>query len=235
LIVPSSDTYICWHVIAFPRIHTHPADVRSLHIRLLLSTSCTLLRRNFRFAMLHISAKHMHTHTHTHTHDLDQFEHALNCLRALHTHTSTCACLSHRCWGRPPPPHNQNTFGPTKGQNEQWRAANRRRQRQTIRYRGLVPTPPPRRQVGHPPPRSPPPGTAAKEGEGGLGKWASVQPPPAEQFSSRRVHVQIILHMFPHVIRLWSCMPQRKHARMFVCTHGTRQTTATCSCTACWL
>ena len=29
------------------------------------------------------------------------------------------------------------------GQNEQWREANRRRQRQTNRYRGLVPTPPP--------------------------------------------------------------------------------------------
>ena len=45
----------------------------------------------------------------------------------------------------PPPPggHNQNTFGSTKGQNEQWREANRRRQRHTIRYRGLVPTPPP--------------------------------------------------------------------------------------------
>ena len=28
--------------------------------------------------------------------------------------------------------HNQNTFGPTEGQNEQWREANRRRQRQTI-------------------------------------------------------------------------------------------------------
>ena len=36
-------------------------------------------------------------------------------------------------------------------QNEQWREANRRRQKQTIRYRGLVPTPPP------PPP---PPGDA---------------------------------------------------------------------------
>ena len=43
----------------------------------------------------------------------------------------------------PPPAHNQNTFRPTEGQNEQWREANRRRQRQTIRYRGLVPTPPP--------------------------------------------------------------------------------------------
>ena len=30
--------------------------------------------------------------------------------------------------------HNQNTFGPTEGQNEQWRVANRHRQRQTIRY-----------------------------------------------------------------------------------------------------
>ena len=39
--------------------------------------------------------------------------------------------------------HNQNTFGPTEGQNEQWREASRRRQRQTIRYRSLVPTPPP--------------------------------------------------------------------------------------------
>ena len=28
----------------------------------------------------------------------------------------------------------QNTFGPTEGQNEQWREASRRRQRQTIRY-----------------------------------------------------------------------------------------------------
>ena len=40
-----------------------------------------------------------------------------------------------------PPPSFQNTFGPTEGQNEQWREANRRRQRHTIRYRGLVPTP----------------------------------------------------------------------------------------------
>ena len=31
---------------------------------------------------------------------------------------------------------------PTEGQDEQWREANRRRQRQTIRYRGLVPKPP---------------------------------------------------------------------------------------------
>ena len=50
-------------------------------------------------------------------------------------------------WGFPrvatPPPHNQNTFGPTEGPNEQWREANRRRQRQTIGYRGLVPTPRP--------------------------------------------------------------------------------------------
>ena len=45
--------------------------------------------------------------------------------------------------------HNQNTFGPTEGPNEQWREANRRRQRHTIRYRGLVPTPPP------PPSRAP--------------------------------------------------------------------------------
>ena len=36
-----------------------------------------------------------------------------------------------------------HTFGPTEGQNEQWREADRRRQRQTIRYQGLVPTPPP--------------------------------------------------------------------------------------------
>ena len=35
-----------------------------------------------------------------------------------------------------------HAFGPTEGQNEQWREANRRRQRQTIRFRGLVPTPP---------------------------------------------------------------------------------------------
>ena len=33
--------------------------------------------------------------------------------------------------------------GVTEGQNEQWREANRCRQRQTVRYRGLVPTPPP--------------------------------------------------------------------------------------------
>ena len=39
--------------------------------------------------------------------------------------------------------HNQNTFGPTEGRDEQWQEANRRRQRHTIRYRGLVPTPPP--------------------------------------------------------------------------------------------
>ena len=37
----------------------------------------------------------------------------------------------------------QNTFGPTEGQKEQWREANRRRQRQIIRYRGLVPNPSP--------------------------------------------------------------------------------------------
>ena len=42
-----------------------------------------------------------------------------------------------------PPPPAQNTFGPTEGQNEQWREANRRRRRQTIGYRGLVQTPPP--------------------------------------------------------------------------------------------
>ena len=36
-------------------------------------------------------------------------------------------------------------LGPPEGQNEQWREANGRRQRQTIRYRGLVPPPPPRR------------------------------------------------------------------------------------------
>ena len=47
---------------------------------------------------------------------------------------------------------NQNTFGPTEGQNEQRRETNRRRQRQTIRYRGLVPTPPP------PPDQYPPDG-----------------------------------------------------------------------------
>ena len=35
---------------------------------------------------------------------------------------------------------------PTEGQNEQWREANRRRQRQTIRYRGLVPNPPPQKE-----------------------------------------------------------------------------------------
>ena len=35
----------------------------------------------------------------------------------------------------------QNTFGPTEGPNEQWQEANRRPQRQTIRYRGIVPTP----------------------------------------------------------------------------------------------
>ena len=52
--------------------------------------------------------------------------------------------------------NNQNTFGPTEGQNEQWREANRRRQRQTIRYQGLVPTPPPPppRRISHLIPRS---------------------------------------------------------------------------------
>ena len=43
----------------------------------------------------------------------------------------------------PPPTPDQQTFGPTEGQNAQWREANRHRQRQTIRYRGLVPNPPP--------------------------------------------------------------------------------------------
>ena len=47
----------------------------------------------------------------------------------------------------PLPTPNQNRFRPTEGQNEQWREANRRRQRQTIRYRGLVPTPPPPRPL----------------------------------------------------------------------------------------
>ena len=36
--------------------------------------------------------------------------------------------------------HNQHTFGPTEGQNERWREANWRRQRQTYRHHGLVPT-----------------------------------------------------------------------------------------------
>ena len=36
-----------------------------------------------------------------------------------------------------------DTFGPTEGQNDQWREANRHRQMQTTYYRGLVPTPPP--------------------------------------------------------------------------------------------
>ena len=49
--------------------------------------------------------------------------------------------------GAHPPTPQQNTFGPTEGQNEQWREANRRRQRQTIRYRGFVPTPPPPRRL----------------------------------------------------------------------------------------
>ena len=48
---------------------------------------------------------------------------------------------------RPPPP--------TEGQNEQWREANRRRQRPTIRYRGLVPPPPP--PASKPPTPPPPP------------------------------------------------------------------------------
>ena len=46
-------------------------------------------------------------------------------------------------WTTPPPPpkpHNQNTFGPTG--NVQRREANRRRQRQTTEYRGLVPKTP---------------------------------------------------------------------------------------------
>ena len=57
--------------------------------------------------------------------------------------TSASLGLTPHSASAPPPPSNQNTFGPTEGQNEQWREANRRRQRQTIRYRGLVPTPPP--------------------------------------------------------------------------------------------
>ena len=47
-----------------------------------------------------------------------------------------------------PPPHNQTTFGPTEGQNVQWREANRRRQRQTTQYRGIVQPPPPPRPGG---------------------------------------------------------------------------------------
>ena len=54
----------------------------------------------------------------------------------------------------PPPPeqsnrtshpgaHDQNTFGPTEGQNVQGREANRHRQRQTNEHHGLVPPLPP--------------------------------------------------------------------------------------------
>ena len=52
--------------------------------------------------------------------------------------------LAHFSWAprSPPSPHNQNTFGPTEGQNEQWREANRRRQRQTNQHHRLVPNPP---------------------------------------------------------------------------------------------
>ena len=39
--------------------------------------------------------------------------------------------------------HDQNTFGPTEGQNVHGRKANRRRRRQTNRHHDLVPTPPP--------------------------------------------------------------------------------------------
>ena len=39
-----------------------------------------------------------------------------------------------------PPPPKPKHVRTTESQNEQWRDANRRRQRQTIRYRGLVPT-----------------------------------------------------------------------------------------------
>ena len=37
----------------------------------------------------------------------------------------------------------KNTFGPTEGQHEQWREANRRRQRQTNQHHALVARPPP--------------------------------------------------------------------------------------------
>ena len=44
----------------------------------------------------------------------------------------------------PPPPFRPSSPPPpSEGQNEQWREANRRRQRQTIRYRAFVPDPPP--------------------------------------------------------------------------------------------
>ena len=52
-------------------------------------------------------------------------------------------CRPSIIWRPPPPPPHQNTFGSTEGQNEQWREANRRRQRHTTEYRGLVPPPPP--------------------------------------------------------------------------------------------
>ena len=61
----------------------------------------------------------------------------------------------------------------------QWREANRRRQRQAIRYRGLVPTPPSpwHGRQGTPRAEPPPPGTADQEGRG-WGKWGLNPPPP---------------------------------------------------------
>ena len=71
----------------------------------------------------------------------------------------------------------KNTFGPTEGQNVQWREANRRRQRQTNQHYGLVPTAP---LPQCPPPlgggahwdRSPPPPVPLS---GGFGCWAWLQ------------------------------------------------------------
>ena len=78
----------------------------------------------------------------------------------------------------PPLPHtpqNQNTFGPTEGQNEQWREANSRRQRHTIRYRGLVPNPRPTRLLkSHQ--------AARREGGGARGRpWESHSPDVKDQ------------------------------------------------------
>ena len=73
-------------------------------------------------------------------------EHMFASWNVYHFHPSAILCGAQACIETadnhrrtPPPP-----------QNEQWREANRRRQRQTIRYRGLVPPPTPPNLSGNP-------------------------------------------------------------------------------------
>ena len=60
--------------------------------------------------------------------------------------------------------HDQHTFGPTEGQTEQWREANRRRQRQTNQHHGLVPNPSRDQAIAQCPPPPPPAMTCPRPG-----------------------------------------------------------------------